>query len=98
MFILLWIYVYEHISNVKVLLIYMYSKKQAGKPCIMFFAIAEVVPAILKIINNWEITADSTGISKSIKHLCKLLLDQFKKRFHYEMKCDIYRVKKNYEF
>jgi hypothetical protein len=25
--------VYEHMSNVKVLVIYMYSKKQAGKPC-----------------------------------------------------------------
>ncbi len=33
MLILLWIYMYEHISHVIVLLIYMYSKKQAGKPC-----------------------------------------------------------------
>jgi hypothetical protein len=32
MLILLWIYMYEHMSNVIVLLIYMYSKKQAGKP------------------------------------------------------------------
>ena len=26
-------YIYKHMSNVKVLLIYMHSKKQAGKPC-----------------------------------------------------------------
>jgi hypothetical protein len=55
-------------------------------------SIAEVIPAISKIMNNWETIVATTGISESIKNLCKLLIEQFKKRFHYEMKCDIYQV------
>ena len=35
-------------------------------------SIAEVVPAVLKIINNWETIASTTGISESIKNLCDL--------------------------
>ena len=54
--------------------------------------IAEVVPSILKIINIWQKIANNSGVSKSIKSLCEILISQVEKRFNYEMTSDIYQV------
>ena len=57
--------------------------------------IAEIIPSVLKCISSWE--GISLKTSSSGKKLCKLLIEQFKTRFNYELNSHLYQVNfKNY--
>jgi hypothetical protein len=50
--------------------------------------IAEVIPPVLKLINNWELLLRQDNVSKSCKIFCKYLIDEFKRRFNYELESE----------
>jgi hypothetical protein len=54
--------------------------------------IAEVIPLVLKLINNWELLLRQYNVSKSCKIFCKYLIDEFKRRFNYELESELYQV------
>jgi len=54
--------------------------------------IAEVIPAVFKLINNWELLLRQDNVSKSCKIFCKYLIDEFKRRFNYELESELYQV------
>lgn len=54
--------------------------------------IAEVIPAVLKLINDWEAIIKKDNVSSSCKTFCKLLIEELKRRFDYELSSEIYQV------
>jgi hypothetical protein len=54
--------------------------------------IAEVIPAVLKLINDWEAIIKKDNVSSSCKTFCKLLIEELKRRFDYELNSEIYQV------
>jgi hypothetical protein len=76
------------------------------KPCYLFninlqrnnSSIAEIIPAILNIINKLETISKIPKLSSSCQQFCELLIAQFKKRFSYELDSEIYQVIQKYLF
>ena len=55
-------------------------------------SIAEIIPAISKLINNWENLLNKENVSSSCKNFCKFLIQEFKTRFNYELESELYQV------
>jgi hypothetical protein len=60
--------------------------------------IGEVIPAILKLINDWEVIIKKEKVSSSSKKFCGLLIEECKRRFNYELKSEVYQVLKFSKF
>ena len=56
-------------------------------------SIAEVIPAISKLINNWENLLNTECVSSSCKNFWKFLIQEFETRFNYELEAELYQVK-----
>ena len=54
--------------------------------------IAEIIPAVLKLIHDWEAIIKKDNVSSSSKAFCKLLIEEVKRRFEYELNSEIYQV------
>ena len=52
--------------------------------------ISEVIPSLLKVLHHLQVISEQT--THSGKDLCRLLIEQFKKRFEFELNSDIYKV------
>ena len=55
-------------------------------------SIAEVIPAILKLISNWENLLKKDSVPSSCKIFSKFLIEELKRRFNYELESEIYQV------
>ena len=66
---------------------YLFSTSLQRDTC----TISEVIPTILKLINQIRLMSEKT--TQSGKSLCGLLIEQLKIRFEFELESEIYQVK-----
>ena len=53
--------------------------------------ISDVIPSLMRILHFWKINQITT--TQSCQRLSSLLIDEFTKRFEYELNSDYYKVK-----
>ena len=51
-----------------------------------------VIPSILKKFNNWEVLLQDASVSTLCRAFCKFLIEEFKRRFNYELESELYQV------